>query len=85
MGSARDLRNAALWLCEAEEGKHQFSKNGEDLQDDGWSAVTRRAKRWKEAMENGGGGSQEDMNWVRLLSLLTILIQALFIQRSLGI
>lgn len=64
LGSVRDLRNAALWLCEAEEGKHQYGKDGERLQDDGWSAVTDRARRWKEARGNGAKGSKEDMDWV---------------------
>ncbi|KAF8898150.1 hypothetical protein CPB84DRAFT_1709834 [Gymnopilus junonius] len=48
LGSVRDLKNAALWLCEAE-------SNGTP---DGWSAVTSRAKRWKE-----GNGHQDDMDW----------------------
>ncbi|KXN84203.1 hypothetical protein AN958_12856 [Leucoagaricus sp. SymC.cos] len=64
LGSVRDLRNAALWLCEAEEGKHQFSKDGEKLRQDGWSAVTSRARRWKEPKESGGRGNQEDMDWL---------------------
>ncbi|KAJ3561124.1 hypothetical protein NP233_g10391 [Leucocoprinus birnbaumii] len=64
LGSVRDLRNAALWLCEAEEGQHQYGKDGERLREDGWSAVTSRAQRWKEANENGGRGSKEDMDWL---------------------
>jgi len=80
LGSARDLRNAALWLCEAEEGKHQFSKDGQDLQSDGWTAVTNCAKRWKEATENGGKGRQEDMDWVRPFSWLATWMQVLLIQ-----
>ncbi len=67
LGSVRDLRNAALWLCEAEEGKHRNGKNGEKLQQDGWSAVTSRAQRWKEARGNTDGStgeSNEDMDWL---------------------
>jgi len=67
LGSVRDLRNAALWLCEAEAGKHGNGENGEKLQQDGWSAVTNRAKRWKESRGNTDGsigGSREDMDWL---------------------
>ncbi|KAF9458009.1 hypothetical protein BDZ94DRAFT_1227039 [Collybia nuda] len=49
LGSVRDLKNAALWLCDAENSK----KPGE-----GWAAVTMRAKRWK-----GGMGSPDDPDW----------------------
>ncbi|KDR74509.1 hypothetical protein GALMADRAFT_250502 [Galerina marginata CBS 339.88] len=49
LGSVRDLKNAAMWLCEAE-------SNG--TSDDGWSAVTARARKWKD-----GTGSQDDMDW----------------------
>jgi len=49
LGSVRDLKNAAMWLCEAEAGNAV----------DGWSAVTTRAKRWK-----NGTGSKSDMDWV---------------------
>ncbi|KAG6915469.1 hypothetical protein DXG01_011336 [Tephrocybe rancida] len=48
LGSIRDLRNAASWLCEAE-----TEHVGE-----GWTAVTNRAKRWK-----AGGGSPDDPQW----------------------
>ncbi|CAA7259566.1 unnamed protein product [Cyclocybe aegerita] len=48
LGSVRDLKNAAMWLCEAEE-----RESG-----DGWSAVTTRAKRWK-----GGSESSDEMDW----------------------
>lgn len=54
LGSVRDLRNAAMWLCEAE------SCSGEGS-DEGWSAVTSRARRWK-----GGSGGDDDMDWVSL-------------------
>ena len=50
LGSVRDLRNAALWLCDAESN----GKVGE-----GWSAVTSRAKQWK-----AGAGSKDDPDWV---------------------
>ncbi|KAF9446738.1 alpha/beta-hydrolase, partial [Macrolepiota fuliginosa MF-IS2] len=61
LGTVRDLRNAALWLCEAEEGKHKYGQNGEKLHEDGYSAVTKRAKRWKETK---GSGNREDMDWL---------------------
>lgn len=64
MGSVRNLRSAASWLCEAEEGKHVYGTNGVKLKEDGWSAVTSRARRWKEAPDNQ---SKEDMDWVSLV------------------
>jgi len=48
LGAVRDLRNAAMWLCEAEAGEGT----------EGWSAVTARAKRWKD-----NTGRKEDMDW----------------------
>ncbi|KAF5372043.1 hypothetical protein D9615_008070 [Tricholomella constricta] len=48
LGSVRDLKNAATWLCEAE-NKHA----GE-----GWAAVTSRAEKWK-----AGAGSPDDPHW----------------------
>ena len=55
LGSIRDLKNAAMWLCEANEAGDRS---------EGWSAITAHAKRWKE-----GSGSKDDMNWVRFISL----------------
>lgn len=52
LGSVRDLRNAAMWLCEAEAGAGT----------EGWSAITSRAKRWKDT-----GGREEDMDWVSFI------------------
>ncbi|KAF8169501.1 hypothetical protein BJ912DRAFT_999603 [Pholiota molesta] len=49
LGSVRDLKNAAMWLCEAE-----ARGDGQE----GWSAVTARAKRWKD-----NTGWKEDMDW----------------------
>ncbi|PPQ81087.1 hypothetical protein CVT25_014550 [Psilocybe cyanescens] len=49
LGSVRDLKNAAMWLCEAEAGNAV----------EGWSAVTARAKMIKD-----GAGSQDDMDWL---------------------
>ncbi|KAK2462270.1 hypothetical protein APHAL10511_005576 [Amanita phalloides] len=49
LGSVRDLRNAAMWLCEAE-----ATNNG-----DGWSAVTRKAKAWKSL----GNEGREEFDW----------------------
>ncbi|PPQ68657.1 hypothetical protein CVT24_005388 [Panaeolus cyanescens] len=48
LGTVRDLKNAAMWLCEAE-----AAGKGE-----GWSAITTRAGKWK-----SGVGSQDDMQW----------------------
>lgn len=49
LGTVRDLKNAAMWLCEAE-----AAGKGE-----GWSAITTRAGQWK-----SGVGSQDDKQWV---------------------
>lgn len=43
-----------MWLCEAE------SSSGEGS-DEGWTAVTSRARRWKD-----GVGGVDDMDWVSL-------------------
>jgi hypothetical protein len=48
LGSIRDLKNAAMWLCEANEAGDR----------EGWSAITAHANRWKE-----GTGSKDDMDW----------------------
>ncbi|GLB33303.1 putative lipase (class 3) [Lyophyllum shimeji] len=48
LGSVRDLKNAASWLCEAE-----TNHEGE-----GWAGVTTRAKQWK-----AGAGSPDDPHW----------------------
>lgn len=48
LGSIRDLKNAAMWLCEANEAGDR----------EGWSAITGHANRWKE-----GTGSKDDMDW----------------------
>lgn len=58
LGSIRDLRNAALWLCDAESN----GKAGE-----GWAAVTSRAKRWK-----AGAGSNDDPDWVCVIFSLLV-------------
>ncbi|KAH7888135.1 hypothetical protein F5I97DRAFT_1828981 [Phlebopus sp. FC_14] len=47
LGSVRDIRSAALMLCDANE------RDGE-----GYSVVTNRTRRWK-----GGNGSPEDLPW----------------------
>ena len=52
LGSIRDLKNAAMWLCEANEAGDRR---------EGWLAITARAKQWKE-----GTGLKDDMDWVRL-------------------
>ncbi|KAF9268403.1 alpha/beta-hydrolase [Marasmius fiardii PR-910] len=53
LGAIRDLRNAAVWLCDAnEEGVDQGNGGS------GYVAVTSRASRWK-----AGSGSSEDPEW----------------------
>lgn len=59
LGAVRDLRNAAMWLCEAEAGAGT----------EGWSAVTARAKQWKDSP-----GRKEDMDWVRAASVFFRLV-----------
>jgi hypothetical protein len=56
LGSVRDLKNAALWLCEANETKEAG---------DGYVAVTTRARQWK-----AGHGTADDMDWVGVSFLL---------------
>lgn len=51
LGSVRDIRNAALWLCDANE------RNGGT---EGYSVITNRIRRWK-----AGDGSPDDPPWVR--------------------
>jgi len=58
LGSIRDLKNAAMWLCEANE-----AGDGRE----GWSAIIAHAKRWKEE-----SGSKDDMNWVRFLDFVNL-------------
>ncbi|KAF8131142.1 hypothetical protein EV363DRAFT_1331611 [Boletus edulis] len=48
LGSVRDIRNAALWLCEANDNGGR----------EGYSVVTHRTRQWK-----SGEGSSEDMHW----------------------
>lgn len=50
LGSVRDIRNAALWLCDANE------RNGDT---EGYSVITNRIRRWK-----AGDGSSDDLHWV---------------------
>ncbi|KAG1753287.1 hypothetical protein EDB19DRAFT_1978867 [Suillus lakei] len=49
LGSVRDIRNAALWLCDANE------RNGGT---EGYSVITNRIKQWK-----AGDGSSDDLHW----------------------
>ena len=58
LGSVRDLKNAALWLCEANETKEAG---------DGYVAVTTRARQWK-----AGRGTADDVDWVRVSPLLLL-------------
>ncbi|KAJ2918204.1 hypothetical protein MD484_g2163, partial [Candolleomyces efflorescens] len=52
LGSVRDIRNAAMWLCDANE-----AQDGKDTRE-GYTAVTSRARNWK-----AGSGSPNDMDW----------------------
>ncbi|KAK1227266.1 hypothetical protein PQX77_009753 [Marasmius sp. AFHP31] len=52
LGAIRDLRNAAVWLCDANES------DGDQQTGSGYTAVTSRASRWK-----AGSGSDEDPEW----------------------
>lgn len=47
LGAIRDLKNAALWLCEGSGDKGE-----------GYRDVIRRAKRWSD-----GKGKEGDMEW----------------------
>jgi hypothetical protein len=58
LGSVRDIRNAALWLCEANESGGR----------EGYSVVTHRTSQWK-----SGEGTTEDMHWVSTSSLFYII------------
>ncbi len=53
IGTVKDLRNAAMWLCDA-------NVAGGALRESGYAAVTERANKWKAGM-----GSQDDPDWVR--------------------
>jgi len=48
LGSVRDIRNAALWLCEANDNGGR----------EGYSVVTHRTRKWKSGEE-----SPDDMQW----------------------
>lgn len=52
LGSIRDLRNAAMWLCEANEAQDGKSTG------EGYSAISERARKWK-----AGRGAPGDMEW----------------------
>lgn len=54
LGSVRDLKNAALWLC------HANDVPGGNGKEEGYAAVTTRARQWK-----AGSGSPDDADWVR--------------------
>lgn len=62
LGSVRDLRNAAMWLCEAESSSGEGSAEG-------WSAVTSRARSWKD-----GTGGVDDLDWVSLGTVFPSLL-----------
>ncbi|TFK22200.1 alpha/beta-hydrolase [Coprinopsis marcescibilis] len=52
LGSIRDIRNASMWLCEAND-----SPDGK-RQGEGYAALTARARQWK-----AGKGSPSDPEW----------------------
>ena len=54
IGTVKDLRNGAMWLCDAN------MSEDEELRRCGHSAVTERAGKWK-----SGFGRAEDPHWVR--------------------
>ena len=56
LGSVRDMNRVAAWLCEANKGDASGA-----LKDEGYSAVTKRALKWRT-----GYGNPDDPNWVRL-------------------
>jgi sn1-specific diacylglycerol lipase len=60
LGSVKDLKNAAMWLCE-EETRRSGDGVGADpnVNKAGYSGVMERAKRWKD-----GKGSEGDEEWV---------------------
>jgi sn1-specific diacylglycerol lipase len=62
LGSVRDIRNAALWLCDANE------RNGGT---EGYSVITNRIRRWK-----AGDGSPDDHHWVRSMHHDVIILIA---------
>ncbi|KIJ19785.1 hypothetical protein PAXINDRAFT_160496 [Paxillus involutus ATCC 200175] len=49
LGSVRDIRNSALWLCDAND------RGGGE----GYSVVTQKTRQWK-----SGNGSPEDLQWL---------------------
>jgi sn1-specific diacylglycerol lipase len=53
LGSVRDLKNAAMWLCDANESAATGKTGGS-----GYAAVTTRARQWK-----AGNGSKDDPDW----------------------
>ena len=71
LGSVRDLRNAAMWLCEAESSSGEGSAEG-------WSAVTSRARSWKD-----GTGGVDDLDWVSLGTVSPSLIFLCLLKRCL--
>ncbi|KAG2014040.1 hypothetical protein CC2G_010891 [Coprinopsis cinerea AmutBmut pab1-1] len=52
LGSIRDIRNAAMWLCEANDSPHEKDKR------EGYSAVTAKAREWQ-----AGKRSPGEMEW----------------------
>lgn len=62
LGSVRDIKNAAMWLCDAND------RTGDGKDGSGYTSVTQRARQWK-----AGWGSNEDPDWVRLFLRLSIV------------
>jgi sn1-specific diacylglycerol lipase len=61
----RDIRNAALWLCDAND--KDAGNHGE-----GYTAVIKRAGRWK-----AGLGSADDADWVSFVSFACLFLNRL--------
>lgn len=53
LGSVRDLKHAAMWLCDAQE------RAGENEGGEGYSGLMTRARRWQRGM-----GVPDDPEWV---------------------
>ncbi|GBE78954.1 alpha/beta-hydrolase [Sparassis crispa] len=56
LGSVRDMKRAAMWLC-VQEGKEGL-KEGEEKREEGYAGVTRRALKWV-----AGYGEDGDEEW----------------------
>jgi sn1-specific diacylglycerol lipase len=65
LGSVRDIKNAALWLCEAEKNdESKYKKKDRIKKGEGYTVLTNRAKKWA-----AGQGYPEDPEWVSRIHL----------------